>query len=173
MLKCGTKEDILKHMEEKDCLICDRIGLIRAGNNPHFVAETETGFVVIGDQQLFRGYTLFLCKEHKQELHELESDFRKQFLWEMSEVAESVFRAFTPRKLNYELLGNTDHHLHWHIFPRHADDPMPNRTVWNVPKEIRNDPVNTPSAGVLREMHEKLLAELKKQKVPIKSGPSL
>ena len=64
-------------METKECLICDRIALIRAGKNPHFVAETETGFVVLGDQQLFHGYTLLLCKEHKQELHQLEPDFRK------------------------------------------------------------------------------------------------
>lgn len=160
-------------MNEKGCLICDRIGLIRSGKNPHFVAETETGFVVLGDQQLFRGYTLFLCKEHKEELHELEPGFRKKFLWEMSEVAASVYKAFAPRKLNYELLGNTDHHMHWHIFPRHMDDPMPNRTVWNVPKEIRNDPIHTPSVEVLREMRERLRAELEKQKVPTMSGPSL
>lgn len=166
-------EGILKTMNETECLICDRIAMIRIGQNAHFVAETETGFIVIGDQQLFRGYTLFLCKEHKQELHELDPDFRQKFLWEMGGVAEAVFRAFTPRKLNYELLGNTDHHMHWHIFPRHHDDPLPNRTVWNVPKEVRNDPVNTPSTQLLEEMRKILFGELEIQKIPIISGPSL
>ena len=158
-------------METKECLICDRIALIRAGKNPHFVAETETGFVVLGDQQLFHGYTLLLCKEHKQELHQLEPDFRKKFLWEMSEVAAAVFAAFSPRKLNYELLGNTDHHMHWNIFPRHTDDPMPNRTVWNIAKEVRNDSVNTPSTEALQEMRERLSTELQKRQVPI-MGPA-
>jgi len=45
------------------CLICDRIELIKQGRNPHFVKELETGFVVIGDGQYFKGYTLFLAKK--------------------------------------------------------------------------------------------------------------
>jgi len=104
------------------CLVCDRINLIKNGTNPFFVEELKTGYVVMGDHQLFKGYTLFLCKEHKYELHDLESEFRQRYLWEMSVVAEAVFKAFRPKKINYELLGNTDHHMHWHIFPRHKDD---------------------------------------------------
>lgn len=123
---------------EKQCLICDRIELIRTQDNPYFVVELKTGYVVLGDHQLFRGYTLFLCKEHKRELHELDPGFRRDFLWEMSEVAAAVFAAFSPRKLNYELLGNGDEHMHWHLFPRHHDDPAPDRTVWNIPREVRN-----------------------------------
>ena len=49
----------------------------------------------------------------------------------MAQVAEAVFRAFAPRKLNYELLGNSEAHLHWHLFPRYADDPNPLWPVWN------------------------------------------
>lgn len=44
------------------CLICQRIELIKAGQNPYFVKELETGYVVIGDYQYFKGYTLFLAK---------------------------------------------------------------------------------------------------------------
>lgn len=54
------------------CLICDRIEMIKNGTNPCFVKELETGYVVIGDYQHFYGYTLFLCKEHKTELSQLE-----------------------------------------------------------------------------------------------------
>jgi len=46
------------------CLICQRIELIKSGDNPYFVKELETGYVVIGDHQYFEGYTLFLAKEH-------------------------------------------------------------------------------------------------------------
>ena len=49
------------------CLICDRIKMIKDGTNPYFVKELETGYVVIGDNQHFKGYTLFLHKEHKTE----------------------------------------------------------------------------------------------------------
>lgn len=37
---------------------------------------------------------------------------------EMSIVAEAVSKAFYPEKMNYELLGMGDAHLHWHLFPR-------------------------------------------------------
>ena len=48
------------------CLICQRIELIKAGQNPYFVKELETGYVVIGDHQYFKGYTLFLAKGCEQ-----------------------------------------------------------------------------------------------------------
>lgn len=119
------------------CLICERIDLIKQGKNPYFVTELETGFVVIGDYQYYHGYTLFLCKKHTEELHQLPEDFRAKFLQEMSLVGEAVFKTFHPIKLNYELLGNKDNHLHWHIFPRYSDDPCPTKPVWYITKEIR------------------------------------
>ena len=147
-----------KKSTERDCLICERIELIRQNKSPYFVAELKTGYVVMGDYQFFRGYTLFLCKRHANELHELPQGFRRQHLYEMSQVAEAVYRAFKPRKLNYELLGNTDAHIHWHIFPRHANDPLPKRTVWNIEKEIRNADSAKPSE-VLLKRSKKLLKQ--------------
>lgn len=54
------------------CFIYERIDLIHKGTNPYFVREFETGYVVIGDHQHFKGYTLFLCKKHVTELHHLD-----------------------------------------------------------------------------------------------------
>lgn len=53
------------------CLICERIDWIKEGRNPYFVKELETGYVVLGDHQYFKGYTLFLAKEHVTELHQM------------------------------------------------------------------------------------------------------
>ena len=76
------------------CLICDRIQQIKNGTNPYFVKELETGYVVLGDHQHFKGYTLFLCKEHKTELFELEPAFKVRFLEEMSLAAEAAYHDF-------------------------------------------------------------------------------
>ena len=81
-------------------------------------------------------------------------------MWEMSLVAEAVFNAFKPQKLNYELLGNTDHHMHWHIFPRYSNDPLPNRTVWNIDKEIRTTDDVRPDPVLLEELKDSLRGEL-------------
>ncbi|VRC08846.1 fusion of IS1381 orf A and B [Streptococcus pneumoniae] len=40
----------------------------------------------------------------------------------MSLVQEAVAKAFTAEKMNIELLGNGDAHLHWHLFPRRRGD---------------------------------------------------
>lgn len=141
----------------KDCLICKRIDLIKNGKNPYFVKELETGFVVIGDYQYYQGYTLFICKVHANELHKLKPDFKKKFLEEMAVVAEAVYHAFSPRKLNYELLGNTDDHMHWHLFPRHNTDPDPKRAVWATDKSIRNAENTRPNNNDLMNLKNKLL----------------
>ena len=104
------------------CLICDRIDMIKKGENPYFVKELETGYVVIGDHQHFKGYTLFLYKEHQTELFHLENTQKMKFLEEMTLVAKAVSKAFYAQKMNYELLGNGDSHIHWHLFPRMNGD---------------------------------------------------
>lgn len=58
------------------CFICERIDEIKQGTNLYFVKELKTGYVVIGDHQFFEGYTLFLCKNHVNELHELSDEFK-------------------------------------------------------------------------------------------------
>lgn len=122
------------------CLICERIQMIKEGKNPYFVCELETGYVVLGDHQRFKGYTIFLCKEHSTELHLLEPSFKIKYLEEMSLVAEAVFNVYKPNKMNYELLGNGDSHIHWHLFPRYDGDlgnygNNGRGPVWWLPKE--------------------------------------
>lgn len=150
------------------CLICDRIDMIKNNENPHYVKELETGYVVMGDHQLFKGYTLFLCKVHETELFNLNDDFKNKYLQEMSMVAEAVSKAFHAEKINYELLGNGDTHLHWHLFPRIKGDMgeygMNGKgPVWWVPAEIMYDDKNRPSTKELKELKKKLIEQLENQ----------
>lgn len=147
-------------------LICDRIALIQRGANPYFVRELETGYVVIGDFQHFKGYTLFLCKQHQTELFYLERNDKLKFLEEMSIVSEAVYRAFGADKMNCELLGNGDAHLHWHLFPRYNGDlagyecGKKGGPVWWYPIEKMNSPEAKPSDDELDEMKNALSREL-------------
>lgn len=147
------------------CLICDRIKMIAEGTNPYFVKELQTGYVVIGDHQHFKGYTLFLCKDHKVELYQLDYAMRLKYMEEMSIVAEAVAKAFGAEKMNYELLGNGDTHLHWHLFPRVCGDigdygNNGKGPVWWLPREIMYSDKNSPTQIELLEMKTKLLNEL-------------
>ena len=149
------------------CMICDRINMIKEDSNPWFVKELETGYVVIGDNQHFKGYTLFLCKEHKTELFQLEYSAKMKFLEEMSIVAEAVSKAFGAEKMNYELLGNGDTHLHWHLFPRVSGDlegygNNGKGPVWWYPREMMYSPDNRPSEQELQALKTRLAKELDK-----------
>ena len=147
------------------CLICERIELIKQGKNPHFVKELETGYVVIGDGQYFKGYTLFLAKEHVTELHQMEYETKIKFLEEMSIVQEAVSKAFQAEKMNIELLGNGDAHVHWHLFPRKAGDMKGyghngRGPVWWVPWEEMSSEEYQPKENDLLQLVNRLKENL-------------
>ena len=92
---------------------------------------------------------------------------RKKFLEEMSIVAEAVSKAFGAEKMNYELLGMGDAHLHWHLYPRRNGDienygNNGKGPVWWYPMEKMYCADNRPSDTELNEMKAKLLMELEK-----------
>ena len=98
-------------------------------------------------------------------MFQLDYSNKMKFLEEMSAVAEAVSKAFGAEKMNYELLGNGDSHLHWHLFPR-KDGDIENYgnngkgPVWWYPKEKMYSDDNRPSNEELEEMKLRLLKEL-------------
>ena len=145
------------------CLICERIGQIERGENPYFVCALSTGYVVLGDHQRFEGYTLFLCKRHVTELYQLPWGFRTRFLQEMSLVAEAVAAVYHPEKMNYELLGNGDTHLHWHLFQRVSGDTPQPGPVWWLPREEMWNDAYRPSREQLAERTRQLREEIERR----------
>ena len=145
------------------CLICERIGQIERGENPYFVCALSTGYVVLGDHQRFQWYTLFLCKRHVTELYQLPWGFRTRFLQEMSLVAEAVAAVYRPEKMNYELLGNGDTHLHWHLFPRVSGDTPQPGPVWWLPREEMWNDAYRPSREQLATRTKQLREEIERR----------
>ena len=139
--------------------------MIKSASNPYFVYELETGYVVIGDHQHFYGYTLFLYKEHITELHYISEEIRNKHLKEMALVYEAVFNTFSPEKMNCELLGNGDSHVHWHLFPRIPDDTPQKGPVWWLPKEEMYSDAKRPDAEKLAKMKGRLQNEIKRLSV--------
>ncbi len=85
----------------------------------------------------------------------------------MAIVAKAVSNAFGAEKMNYELLGMGDAHLHWHLFPRRTGDidnygNNGKGPVWWYPMEKMYSDDNRPSNDELEQMKSKLLIELNK-----------
>lgn len=112
----------------------DRVGAAEAGINPMVIARMESGFAVIGDTQFLPGYCVLLASPQVDHLSDLTLSRRTSFLRDMSLLGEAIERASAGnglRRVNYEILGNTDAYLHAHVFPRYEWEP-PDRLVGPV-----------------------------------------
>ena len=151
------------------CPLCGHVGRIVAGEDPYAVAETETGYVTLAPTQYYRGYTLFVARWCEPELHSLPADNRLRFLEEMAHVAEALFQAVRPVKMNYELLGNSVAHLHWHLIPRHADDPHLGGPAWEDPgfMEALRSETHRPEPEERDDLRRSILTELSRTPIRV------
>ncbi|MFG3009543.1 HIT family protein [Streptomyces cinerochromogenes] len=125
----------------------DRIGAALRGENPTVLRRLESGFAVIGDVQFLPGYSVLLVDElNVQRLSDLSRAKRLSFLSDMDRLGEAVERAcqhMDPdfRRVNLEILGNTDPFLHAHIWPRFEWEPaeLIGKPVWLYPRERWSD----------------------------------
>jgi diadenosine tetraphosphate (Ap4A) HIT family hydrolase len=112
------------------CLICERVALLKAGRNPHLIAEMTYSYFVVGDHQWHQGYALVLLKEHVREPFQLPPDMQREHFREVMRAAEALNDTFLPSKMNFSCYGNAVPHVHWHIVPRYANDPHPGKDPW-------------------------------------------
>jgi diadenosine tetraphosphate (Ap4A) HIT family hydrolase len=99
------------------------------------IAELEQCYVMLNRDQFFPGYCFVLAKAHVTELFHLDRGGRSAVIEEVNRVAAALFAAFQPAKINYELLGNMVPHMHWHIVPRFATEPLWPRPIWSEPHQ--------------------------------------
>ena len=99
------------------------IDRIKAGSFRDFVAELTSSYVILGDQQFYRGYCVLFAKLHATELYLMPADTARLLSDEMRLVAEAIAAVVKPWKMNYECLGNSEPHVHWHLLPRQETKP--------------------------------------------------
>ncbi len=99
------------------------------------IAELTRCYVLLNRDQFFPGYTFVVTKEHVTELFHLDRQVRAEVLEEVNLVAAALYNLFRPAKMNYELLGNMVPHMHWHVVPRFAADPLWPRPIWAEPHD--------------------------------------
>lgn len=141
----------------------DRIGSARAGTNPTVLARLTRSYAVIGDTQFLPGYCVLLVDDPAVDrLTDLPRRARLEFLEDMDSLGEAVeaaCRASDPafRRMNYEILGNTDAYLHAHLFARYEWEPPEHvgRPVWLYdPEEFYGE------AAALGPRHDGLRARI-------------
>ena len=127
----------MKATSDNSCPICSHWD----DNSDLRISEFTHSYLILNRDQFFTGYTLLITKAHVTELFHLEQNVRAELMEEVSMVALSLYEAFKPAKINYELLGNMEPHIHWHLVPRFVPEPLWPRPIWAEPhKETHLSP---------------------------------
>ncbi|KQV16547.1 MULTISPECIES: HIT family protein [unclassified Kitasatospora] len=145
----------------------DRIGSALRGENPTVLRRLTAGFAVIGDVQFLPGYAVLLTdRPEVQRLSELTRPQRTAFLADMDRLGEAVERAcrrLDPafRRVNLEILGNTDGFLHAHIWPRYGWEPaeLVGGPVWLYPRSHWTAPAPEHTLGARHDGLRRAIGE--------------
>lgn len=141
----------------------DRVGSALAGRNPTVLSRLPGGFAVIGDVQFLPGYSVLITdRPGVDRLSDLPRQERLRFLSSMDLLGEAVEQVCAARdaafrRVNLEILGNTDAFLHAHVWPRYDWEgaELVTRPVWLHPRANWTDP-----ALRLSTEHDGLRADL-------------
>jgi diadenosine tetraphosphate (Ap4A) HIT family hydrolase len=117
---------------------------LRAGDEPRMIAKMESGWAVMGREQLLEGYCLLLPDPVVAHLNDFEGRRREQFLHDMAMLGDAVFKATGCVRVNYAIFGNLEPALHAHVIPRYATEPEEFRTkpyfAYDLANAARFDP---------------------------------
>ncbi len=110
-------------MHASQTAIHRRVEGCRAGSEPTIIARMASGWAVLGDPQVLRGYCLLLPDPVVPHLNALEPAAQRAFLADMARMGDAVYHVTGAVRVNYALFGNVEPALHAHVFPRYADEP--------------------------------------------------
>jgi diadenosine tetraphosphate (Ap4A) HIT family hydrolase len=105
------------------------VAACRAGGHAAAVMKLPSGWVILAERQVLRGYCLLLPDPVVPDLNALASIARGRFLADMALVGDALIRATQAIRINYAIYGNLEPALHAHLFPRFASEPEATRTL--------------------------------------------
>lgn len=116
-------------------LVHTRVEMARAGTNPTVICRAPSGWMVLGDSQFLRGYSLLLPDPVVPDLNALDQERRMVFLRDMTILGDALLEVTGAFRINYAIMGNLDPALHAHVTPRYRTEPDEYRAgpMWNYP----------------------------------------
>jgi diadenosine tetraphosphate (Ap4A) HIT family hydrolase len=96
-----------------------------------WIAELGISTLFLFRDQRFRGYCILsFGAQDATQLEALSDAEYTQFCADLRAAGRAIRAGMQPDHMNYELLGNSNPHLHWHIIPRYKDDVRWGRPIW-------------------------------------------
>lgn len=124
----------------------------RNGSHPALVTRMASGWAVMGERQVLRGYCLLLPDPVVPHLNALPRAARNQFMSDLGSLGEAVLAVTGALRINYAIFGNLEPALHAHVHPRYNDEPEALRTANPWGYDWAQAPVFQPAThGELRD----------------------
>ena len=86
--------------------------------------------VVLVDEPGYPGFCRVIWNAHVREMTDLAVADRDHVMAIVFAVERALRAELAPEKVNLASLGNMTPHVHWHVIPRHTDDPHFPSPVW-------------------------------------------
>lgn len=103
----------------------------KTNQNAVWIAQLSISTLSLYRDQRFRGYCLLSFDDwDTTNFDALSSEEYQKFMLDLRTASKAIRVAVKPDHMNYELLGNMDPHLHWHIIPRYKNDPRWGYPIW-------------------------------------------
>ena len=109
-----------------DGAIARRVARIRAGEDPHLLAELPSGYAILGKYQPreVRGACMLLPRRVVPSPNDLDPAERAAFFADLVLLGDAILAATGAERINYLVLCNQVPELHGHAIPRFAgEDP--------------------------------------------------
>jgi diadenosine tetraphosphate (Ap4A) HIT family hydrolase len=136
------------------CSLCERVILTSNDQYPFLIKEFTHSFLYLGEHQYYEGYSVLVTKNHFREMTDIPEQISRELFKEMMESHRLIQKIFKPTKMNMCSLGNVVDHIHWHFFPRYAEDPNFKSPPW-LQMHLFD------SAKLTPDQREKVLAKIK------------
>ena len=120
------------------------------------IAELRVSVLGLYDDGRFPGRCLIAVKAHEEDFARLSNEDTSAFVCDIQAAARAIQRVTQAPRINYAILGNVEPHIHAHLIPRSADDPIPKKSPWQHPEPVR--PLGQRQADdIIRAIRERLL----------------
>ena len=93
------------------------------------IGELRSVWITAPTVAALPGYVCVIAKRHVEEPFDLDDTEAVTFWREAMAVAKALHDRLRPRKMNYEIHGNSIRHLHMHLFPRYEGDPFDGQPI--------------------------------------------
>lgn len=117
----------------------------------------------------YPGFCRVIWREHVCEMSDLPTADRHHLMTLIYATEAALRSLYQPLKINLASLGNLVPHLHWHVIPRFADDPLFPAPIWASARHREVPAVTRPAVDSL-SLSEAISLELRIMKPPGAAG---